>query len=76
MLGELLLRHSDKLSKILQSPHITAAEGQKFAAMTVKTLKSVREDENFQALKSTENCKSIPSGESIIAPKAKSSKTP
>ena len=46
MLGELLLRHSDNLSKTLQSPHMSAAEGQKIAAMTVKTL---RTDESFQA---------------------------
>ena len=49
MLGELLLRHSDNLSKTLQSPHMSAAEGQKVAAMTVKTLKSLRTDESFQA---------------------------
>ncbi|KAL5514956.1 hypothetical protein EMCRGX_G000052 [Ephydatia muelleri] len=49
MLGELLLRHSDNLSKTLQSRHMSAAEGQKVAAMTVKTLKSLRTDESFQA---------------------------
>ena len=49
MLGELLLRHSDNLSKTLQSPHMSAAEGQKVAAMTVKMLKSLRTDESFQA---------------------------
>eukprot|EP00731_Ephydatia_muelleri_P021231 Em0013g958a len=49
MLGELLLRHSDNLSKTLQSRHMSAAEGQKVAAMTVKKLKSLRTDESFQA---------------------------
>ena len=47
MLGELLLRRSDNLSKTLQSPHMSAAEGH--AAMTVKTLKFLRTDESFQA---------------------------
>ena len=49
ILGELLLCRSDNLSKTLQSPHRSAAEGQKIAAISVKTLKSVKTDENFQA---------------------------
>ena len=53
--------------------HMSAAEGQKVAAMTVKTLKSVRTDENFQAfwekVQKTAN-ELHASGESIIAPKA------
>ena len=48
MLGELLLRHSDNLSKSLQSPHMSAAEGQKVAAMTVKTLKFLRQTRAFK----------------------------
>ena len=47
MLGELLLRHTDNLSKTLQSPGISAADGQVAAAMTVKTIQSLRTDENF-----------------------------
>lgn len=46
-LGELLLRHSDNLSKALQSTSMSAAEGQKIAEMTVITLQSMRSDENF-----------------------------
>lgn len=42
LLGELLFRHCDNLNKALQSSHLSAAEGQKVAAMTVKTLESVR----------------------------------
>ena len=48
LLGELLFRHSDNLSKALQSSHMSAAEGQKVAAMTVKTLESLRTEENFK----------------------------
>lgn len=46
-LGELLLNHSDNLSKTLQSSSMSAAEGQKIADMTVHTLKSIRSDEKF-----------------------------
>ena len=35
LLGQLLLRHSDNLSRTLQSPHMSAAEGQKLARMTL-----------------------------------------
>ena len=34
-LGELLLNHSDNLSKTLQSASMSAAEGQKIADMTI-----------------------------------------
>ena len=47
MLGELLLRHTDNLSKTLQSPGISAADGQVVAGRTVKTIQSLRTDENF-----------------------------
>ena len=40
LLGELLLLHSDNLSKSLQSSTMSAAEGQKVAAMTIKALQS------------------------------------
>ena len=46
-LGELLLRHSDNLSKTLQASSMSAAEEQKTADMTVRTLQSIRTDENF-----------------------------
>ncbi len=46
-LGELLLKHSDNLSKTLQASSMSAAEGQKIADMTVRTLQSIRSDENF-----------------------------
>ncbi len=47
-LGELVLSHSDNLSKTLQRKDISAAEGQTVADMTVKTLQSIRSEENFK----------------------------
>ena len=47
VLGELLLKHSDNLSRTLQSSTMSEAEGQKVAAMTVATLQSIRSDDNF-----------------------------
>ena len=46
-LGELLLKHSDNLSKTLQSSKMPASEGQVIAKMTVKTLQSIRSDDKF-----------------------------
>ena len=47
LLGELILCHSDNLSRTLQASHISAAEGQKIATMTVKTLQSIRNERCF-----------------------------
>ena len=47
-LGELLLNHTDNLSKTLQHTSMSAAEGQKIAKMTVCTLHSIRSDPNFE----------------------------
>lgn len=47
VLAQLLLRHSDNLSKTLQATQMSAAAGQKIAEMTVTTLQSIRSDENF-----------------------------
>ena len=48
VLGELVLSHSDNLSKSLQSTRLSATEAQKIVVMTVKTLESLRTDENFE----------------------------
>ena len=37
ILGELILRHYDNLSRTLRRPHVSAAEGQQIATMTVRT---------------------------------------
>ena len=42
VLGELLLNHSDNLSKTLQSRHMSAAEGQTIAVKTIRTLQSIQ----------------------------------
>ena len=47
LLGELLLRHTDNLSKTLQSPKLSAAEGQRIAGMTLSALESLRDDDYF-----------------------------
>ena len=47
VLAELLLNHSDNLSKTLQSLHMSAAEGPKAAEMTVHTLQSMRDNDSF-----------------------------
>ncbi len=47
MLGELVLRHTDNLSKSLQGKTRCAAEGQEICAMVVRTLQSLRSDECF-----------------------------
>ena len=44
-LGELLLRHTDNLSKTLQSPELSAAEWQQIAGMTLTALESLRDDD-------------------------------
>ena len=47
MLAEMVLRHTDNLSRALQHQTMSAAAGQEIAQMTVKTLQSLRNDECF-----------------------------
>lgn len=47
LLGELVLQHTDNLSKTLQNQSLSAAEGQQSANLTVKTLQSIRTDQMF-----------------------------
>lgn len=47
LLGELILKYSDNLSRTLQNVNISAAEGQEVAALTLSTLRSIRSDEMF-----------------------------
>ena len=46
-LGEMILRHTDNLSKTLQNQSCSAAEGQLIADMVVRTLSTLRSDESF-----------------------------
>ena len=48
VLSELLLCHSDNLSKTLQSPKLSAAEGQGIAKITLVTLQQLRSETNFE----------------------------
>ena len=50
MLGELVLRHTDNLSRTLQHKSFSTAEGQEIARMTVKTLQSIRSSELFELI--------------------------
>ena len=47
MLGQLLLQHTDNLSKALQLSDISAAEGQVLASMCTDTLQKLRSNEKF-----------------------------
>ena len=47
MLGELVLKHTDNLSRTLQRVSMSAAEGQQVASMTTATLTSMRSDDQF-----------------------------
>ena len=47
MLGELVLKHTDNLSRTLQHVSMSAAEGQQVASMTVATMTSMRSDDQF-----------------------------
>lgn len=46
-LAQLILRHTDNLSRTLQKADMSAAEGQQIAAMTLDCLKYLRSDEQF-----------------------------
>ena len=47
VLAELFLKHGDNLSRTLQNPNLSAAEGQEVARLTVATLQSVRNERDF-----------------------------
>lgn len=47
-LGNLLLRHTDNLSKTLQHKSLSAAEGQRVAQLTLDVLQSLRNEDHFK----------------------------
>ena len=49
-LGELILSHSDNLSKTLQNPKLSAVQGQDCAHKTVITLERIRNEESWNLL--------------------------
>ena len=44
VLGICILKHTDNLSKTLQSPELTAADGQKLADLTCQTLEKIKNE--------------------------------
>ena len=60
-LAELVLRHTDNLSKTLQDRTRSAAEGQAIAGMVVRTLLTLRSDDSFDLfwLKVTKRAESL-----------------
>ncbi len=48
VLSEMIFRHTDKLSPTLQQPNFSTVEGNAVAMLTVKTLQSLRTEENFE----------------------------
>jgi len=47
LLGHLILRHTDNLSRTLQQKDLSAAEGQEAARLTLETLLKMRKDDAF-----------------------------
>ena len=47
LLGECIFKHTDNLSKTLQSPALTAAEAHHVANLTCQTLERIRDDESY-----------------------------
>ena len=48
LLGVCILRHTDNLSKTLQTPKLSASDGQNVAELTCKTLDKMHTDDYFQ----------------------------
>ena len=47
VIAERILQHTDNLSKALQNPQLTAAQGEKIVHLTQSTLLRMRSDDNF-----------------------------
>ena len=47
ILGEMILCHTDNLSKALQTKVYSAAEGQQTAAMVIRTLQKLRDSHHY-----------------------------
>ena len=48
VLSEMILRHTDKLSKTLQQPNLSSIEGHDITMLTVKTLEGLRNENDFE----------------------------
>ena len=47
VLGEMILRHTDNLSKTLQHKGFSASEGQEIARLTIQILDTIRNEGSF-----------------------------
>ena len=47
---KLLLRQSHNISNALQNSKVSACEGQTLAALSIKTLEKIRNDESFDSI--------------------------
>ena len=56
VLGERVLKHSDNLSKALQSPSLTAFKGHQMAQLTSQTLSGIHSQETFDSFGSIFRC--------------------
>ena len=67
-IGEMLLQHTDNLSRTLQSANISAAEGQHVAKLTVKTISQLRNEDSFKLFwaNTTAKAKSLDFGDPAI----------
>ena len=57
MVGELLLKHAENLSRTLQHKSLSAAEGQRMASMIVETLKGIMGEEQLYLFQTKETNK-------------------
>lgn len=67
-LGEMILRHSDNLSRTLQKKNLSAAEGQHIASLVKATLQSIRSTDQFDLFWEvlTKKAKELNIGEPIL----------
>ena len=56
-LGNLVLRHSDNLSKMIQKPTLFAGDCQSLASLSIKTLQKLRSDDSFDLFWTNVNSK-------------------
>lgn len=56
-LGNLVLRHSDNLSKTIQKPTLSAGDCQSLASLSIKTMQKLRSDDSFDLFWTNVNSK-------------------
>ena len=56
-LGNLVLRHSDNLSKTIQKPTLSTGDCQSLASLSIKTMQKLRSDDSFDLFWTNVNAK-------------------